>query len=324
MRFLSRFMQEASRYLPAIYFLPRDFLAHLPNEAHRSHPSTHAALRFLYVRTRGSLRLILLWIFRRLRPYQLIDTPKYKGLIADIRRTGIAVVPQFLDPDKVARIRDYLTEQPGFRIGAAFSKSPARFHTMSNGLKLEYAPVDILLAPGVKQLVESKEIYEIAAEYLGCQPIFTGVAAWWSLSDATASEADLSGTAQKFHFDYDWPAFIKFFIYLTDVCDGNGPFTFVCGTHEKKHEWRNGRFEDDYIHMQYGDAVRPMLGAAGDMLIADTAGYHKGERVKEGARLILQLEFAISRLGASCQYELLPRHMKPASFGGHTFDIFAG
>ncbi|HSI22797.1 MAG TPA: phytanoyl-CoA dioxygenase family protein [Methylophilaceae bacterium] len=324
MNIASRYLKEVVvRYIPAIYFFPRDFVAHLIDESHRSHASSFVFLRFVYVHSRGYLRTAFLWFFRLVRPCTL-STGKHKVLVADIRHDGIAALPRFLNPEQVSKIRNYLTEQPGFRIGSGFAKSPAYLKAMASGLKLEYSPTVILKAPGMDKLIEDPTIHEIAADYLGCEPIFTGVAAWWSLPDENASESDLNWSAQKFHFDYDWPAFVKFFIYLTDVGEKNGPFTFIYGTHEKKNEWRNGRLDDEYVYAQYGDAVRPMVGAAGDMLIADTVGYHKGERVKEGARLILQLEFAVSRLGASCQYDLLPKNMKPLNARGHTFDVFAG
>ena len=64
-----------------------------------------------------------------------------------------------------------------------------------------------------------------------------------------------------------------------------------------------------------------MTGQAGDLIIADTVGYHKGQRVRAGDRLMLQLEFAVSRIGASFQYDPLPaKHRPDASV---TYDAFS-
>jgi ectoine hydroxylase-related dioxygenase (phytanoyl-CoA dioxygenase family) len=137
--------------------------------------------------------------------------------------------------------------------------------------------------------------------------------------DRDASADDLSEAAQLYHYDYDWPAFVKFFIYLTDVGAPNGPFTFVVGTHEKKRHWNDGRRDDFYIASAYPDAAWAVTGKAGHLIIADAVGYHKGERVREGERLMLQFGFAVSRIGASFQYDPLPARHRP-----EPFDVFSG
>ena len=86
----------------------------------------------------------------------------------------------------------------------------------------------------------------------------------------------------------------------------------------------DGRLDETYVRATYGDHVQEILGSAGDLIIADTAGYHKGKRVRKGQRLILQMEYAVSRLGASCQYDLLPRTNRPHGLFPHTFDMFGG
>ena len=131
----------------------------------------------------------------------------------------------------------------------------------------------------------------------------------------------MSDAAQLFHYDYDWPAFLKVFIYLTDVGPENGPFTFVAGTHEHKKHWNDGRRDDSYMESTYPGMARAVTGKAGDLIVADTVGYHKGERVRDGERLMLQLEFAVSRIGASFQYEPLPAKHRPNS--SVTFDVFS-
>ena len=76
----------------------------------------------------------------------------------------------------------------------------------------------------------------LAAEYFGAVPVFTGVTAWWTSADESAKREQLSEAAQLYHFDYDWRVFLKFFVYLTDVWETNGPFTYVRGTREFEGE----------------------------------------------------------------------------------------
>jgi len=266
-------------------------------------------MRYAYVLSRGRSRRFLLSLFRLIRPAAATKlSTEAQDTLADLRRDGIAVVPQFISPNEAAEIRGFLEGQQFEQISAT---------------KRQYAPETLLNCERVCLLLVDPFLRSIASAYLGSVPVFTGVTAWWSMSSSTTRKEDLSRAAQLFHFDYDWPAFVKFFIYLTDVSDDNGPFTYVTGTHEAKLEWRDGRIDDEYIHNCYGAKVRRITGRAGDLIIADTAGYHKGERVSGGPRLILQFEFAVSRLGASCQYDLLPEHKRPELVPAPTFDVFA-
>jgi hypothetical protein len=228
-------------------------------------------------------------------------------LVDDLRKRGIAVAKAYVSPDQRKRIREFLDSREAVR---------------RNSVRDDYRPEDLLESPHIRALIADPFIHDIAAAYLGCTPIFTQLAAWRSRHDPEPSADDLSDAAQLFHYDYDWPAFVKFFIYLTDVGPANGPFTFVVGTHENKRHWNDGRRDDAYIASTYPDKAWAVTGQAGDLIVADTVGYHKGERVREGERLMLQFEFAVSRIGASFQYDPLPAKHRPNS--SITFDAFSG
>ncbi len=227
-------------------------------------------------------------------------------MLAELRTNGIAVAEGYLTPKQCADFRTFLHRCEGIP---------------RTSVRTDYRPEDLLESADIRALIVDPFLHDLAAAYLGCTPIFTQVAAWRSLHDLEASAAELSEAAQLFHYDYDWPAFVKFFIYLTDVGPENGPFTFVRGTHEAKESWSQGRREDDYIAKTYPGCIWPVTGKAGDLIAADTIGFHKGQRVQSGERIILQLEFAVSRIGASCQYDLLPARHRPNP--SVTFDAFS-
>jgi hypothetical protein len=247
-------------------------------------------------------------LFRFLRPSAVTLPADAQCTLADLQRDGVVKVPNFVSRDAVAEIRAFLENQQSTKVSAT---------------RRQYAPESLLNCARVCSLIEDHFLCSLASAYLGSVPIFTGVSAWWSLPDQAATQEDLSRAAQLFHFDYDWPAFLKFFIYLSDVSNDNGPFVYVVGTHEMKSDWRDGRVTDEYIDTQYGAKVRRFTGNAGDLIVADTVGYHKGERVRGEPRLMLQLEFAVSRLGASREFELLPKQKRPKTVPGRTFDVFA-
>lgn len=291
-----------------LWQLPADIIGHLRSEAHQSHKPTYLALRKVYSLTRGRSRTFIRSFFRLVRPARPNLSPVAKAAIEALRNDGIVKVESYISPDRVAAIRSFLESQETFSVGP---------------LRRDYRADDLLESEDVRSIIEDVFIRDLATAYLGCVPIFTQVAAWWSMRAPDATAEDLSNAAQQYHYDYDWPAFVKFFIYLTDVGPENGPFTYVLGTHENKRDWHDGRRDEDYMVTSYGDKCRAMTGKAGDLIVADTVGYHKGERVKAEARLILQLEFAVSRLGASFQYPLMPKEKRPASANGKTFDVFS-
>jgi hypothetical protein len=288
-----------------IWTLPADLAGRFRSEARQSRRNTYLALRRLYALSGGQSRRAVRGLFRLARPARPVLDASGEMVVNELRESGVARVPGYLSPARSARIRSFLE---GCR-------------TSDRGrVRQDYRSEDLLENPDIRELIADPYIRDLAAAYLGCTPVFTHLAAWWSHHDPNASSQELSEAAQLFHYDYDWPAFVKFFIYLTGVGPENGPFTYVAGTHEHKRHWGDGRREDDYIAKSYPNRIRAMTGHAGDMIIADTVGYHKGERVREGSRLMLQLEFAVSRIGASFQYPQLPaKHRPDASL---TFDAF--
>ena len=297
---------SASEYISVLWNLPADLLGRFRSEAHVSRHNTYSALRRLYAWTGGRSRHALRGLFRLVRPARAQLDAQGAATVDELRERGIAVVPSFLSTDQRERIRQFLESCQTVQ---------------RNRVRDDYRPEDLLESPDIRGLIADPFIHRVAAAYLGCTPIFTQLSAWWSRNDPDASADDLSDAAQLFHYDYDWPAFLKFFIYLSDVGPENGPFTFVVGTHERKLHWSDGRRDDAYIEGAYPGQSLAVTGQAGDLIIADTVGYHKGQRVRAGDRLMLQLEFAVSRIGASFQYDPLPAKHRPDS--SITFDAFS-
>ncbi len=103
-----------------------------------------------------------------------------------------------------------------------------------------------------------------------------------------------------FHFDLDdWRA-VKFFFYMTDVGRENGPHIYVRKSH------RNRPMRDQlspfksrsshYITSKYGrDNFVVMQGQAGTGFVEDPYGFHTGTAVTGASRLILEIEYGVSR-----------------------------
>ncbi|SUX29964.1 phytanoyl-CoA dioxygenase family protein [Chromobacterium vaccinii] len=141
-------------------------------------------------------------------------------------------------------------------------------------------------------------IISVVSKYLGCSPIHVQTNAWFSFP-GMSTERNLSSNAQMFHQDKEFIKFIKVFVYLSDVGEEQGPHCYIEGSHlDELH--RKGidlscRVEDKDIKKFYSvNRIKMRTGHAGQIIFGDTSCVHKGSQVKNGYRLMLQLEYASS------------------------------
>ncbi|HWE72067.1 MAG TPA: phytanoyl-CoA dioxygenase family protein [Stellaceae bacterium] len=169
------------------------------------------------------------------------------------------------------------------------------------GVRYDFAEADLINHPDVQALMADPAIIAAAQAYLGTEPVVDVVAMWWNtaFSDQPDSEA-----AQYFHFDLDRIKWVKFFIYLTDVSSDSGPHYFIAKSH------RTGgippallakgyaRLTDDEVsaHFDRRDFIE-FVAPRGTILAEDTRGLHKGQNVRAGHRLVLQIQFSNSLFG---------------------------
>jgi hypothetical protein len=157
-------------------------------------------------------------------------------------------------------------------------------------------PGDSLKSGAVRRLIGQRRLAEIAGEYLGVDPVIMSVALWksfaWSKPDRNS--------AQQFHYDNDRAAFLKMFVYLTDVGPLNGAHVYVPRSHrEKPKELLHGdRLADQHVASFFPpEGWRTITGQRGTVFFADTAGFHKGGHVASGERAVFQVNVACDRFG---------------------------
>lgn len=157
--------------------------------------------------------------------------------------------------------------------------------------------------PAAQALIADPSLRAVAADYLGCEPVWSLTALWWSLPWPGGPSTEI---AQLFHEDRDHPAFLKFFLYLSDVDEDHGPHVYVRGSHDDRRPALRAdrRFSDEEVARHYGaDDLVTVCGPRGTLFAADTKGLHKGLPPVAGSRLVFQLEFSTTLFGAS--YERL-------------------
>lgn len=108
--------------------------------------------------------------------------------------------------------------------------------------------------------------------------------------------------SQLWHFDREDNYILKLFLYLKDVDEGTGPFTYAPKTHRKGELWRKQpEFSLEKNVMRSTDeqmsAVVPKenwvkgVGKKGTIIFADTRGFHKGGEARTDDRLMFTAMF---------------------------------
>lgn len=137
----------------------------------------------------------------------------------------------------------------------------------------------------------SERLIAIAGAYMGCTP------AIGNLNLRTSFVNDLPDfDTQYFHSDPNSPRFLKAFFYLNDVDEDGGPFCYVRGSHREKFPgWRRKyRWTEDEIAAVYGRGrIELLVGKVGDVIIADTTGFHRGTKARARDRSMLTVDYVI-------------------------------
>jgi len=151
-----------------------------------------------------------------------------------------------------------------------------------------------LNTPEIFPFVFNDFIIDVAGAYLDCMPALCTC----NLRKSFITNLPEGGT-QIYHSDPNSPRFLKFFIYLNDVDLNSGPFCYVEGSHTKKFEVNGHNWNKQYnwdlniINQIYGeDKVKYLTAKKGDLLIADTNGWHRGTKPLDNERTMLTIDYA--------------------------------
>lgn len=155
--------------------------------------------------------------------------------------------------------------------------------------------------PMARRVAADPGLRALAAAYLGVPvPWLRRVRLWWSFTGTSLPEARRAGFAQMFHFDLDdWRA-LKVFFYLTDTTAANGAHEFVRFSHRHRPlSMQLSPFKgcgEGAVRKAFpaGD-ILTVTGPAGTGFAEDPFGLHRGTLVREGARLMLEVEYGVTR-----------------------------
>ena len=231
-------------------------------------------------------------LLSKLRPRpQLAGSQGSDEAARTLEAQGQALLGEVLTLEQCRAVRDFLERQKvsdPYRDGIpGWLPLEAGRHPHSHVGYHEHA--DVVRAPHLLALANSPEILGVIERLFGCRPTISYMAAWWSYPTGIAAQQ-----AENFHRDIDDWAFIKLFVYLTDVDEDKGPHVYVRGSASASRANAIQRYQDDEIAALFppSDIVK-MTGNAGCAFLENTFGLHKGQPVKEGNRLIFQAVYSM-------------------------------
>lgn len=166
----------------------------------------------------------------------------------------------------------------------------------------------------VQELISDPILINVAQSYLNSVPIFSGVDLGFSA--AVKDEPDMEA-AQAFHWDMERLKWLRFFIYLNDVNESNGPHCFIRGTHLTgaipKPMLSKGyvRHTDTEVIEFFGAVnYREFHATKGTVIAEDSRGLHKGKVLKHGERIMLAFELSNSTFGAEKRHLIRNIHVE--------------
>ena len=138
----------------------------------------------------------------------------------------------------------------------------------------------------------SRSMLTVADSYLRMTAQLRYFNVWY-----TTASTGISRESQLWHFDREDNYILKAFLYLDDVDEGTGPFTYAPGTH------RNGKYRSIQPEFIMEGNVRRTTdeqmakvfprekwkigtGKKGTIVFADTRGFHKGGEARSKDRLM--------------------------------------
>ena len=251
--------------------------------------------RFLSGRSRTYLLRMLLLYNRILGRHMATTTAKNDTRVSELQSSGLLFLPDFLNKSQINEIvADLETKMvnapykdPDLFFPIPSGKDPQEYHVAF------HKDIDVIGAPHLMCLANHPEILRVAEGFLGVKPTISYMSAWWSF--ATNDEAL---QAENFHRDVDGITFLKFFCFLTDVDEQNGPHVYVpSSANSPKCKDSIRRYSDQEIIDEFGsNSIKEITGPAGTVFMEDTFGLHKGKKLKSGRRLLFQVIYSTAKL----------------------------
>ena len=213
--------------------------------------------------------------------------PKLKSkILKELDRDGISITPGFFTIDQIDKLKhDALKILSRTDLNIFKDDTESDFRAFG----AEY------FSSTIKEFCNNKEIQNTLEIYEGhkLELVFT-------MANRVTPKDGNKGSGGGWHRDSPSRKQTKAITYLTDVSSDNGPFQYIKRTHKPldilKHRFKGNlsrnqkRISDDEIkqileHSNY--TVEEVEAKAGDLILVDTRGIHRGKPIISGERIAL-------------------------------------
>ena len=258
---------------------------------------TFRLCQLLHVRTNGSFDLLARRLIKTFRSKvnfpqsQLFPKSDASKVAAAIREDGYAVLDDKLPTQLIEEVKAFAFATPAYATDPASTISITADSIPTEYPRYDWRVGDLTGNQAIQTILFDSYFHHVAQEYLGCRPRLSLIVLW--LNPPFKGE----NSQFVFHYDNDGPAFVKFFVYVSDVTESNGPHVFIRKSHSpikpgRFHEC--SRYEEHSLLEYFGaENKKTFIGPAGTMIAEDTMGFHRGSEVVKSYRLIFQLEYSV-------------------------------
>jgi len=220
--------------------------------------------------------------------YKGCRKPSESPVVNDLCAQGFHVFPEPIGSEELAALNAVYQEM--------YAKIPVATSGQINGRIM----MPHLSSEVVRSYID--RFLPVAREYFDHE----GMDVELSMFQKSKVETDVNNIPGGGYHTDDNKKNLKFFIYMTDVTEKNGPFILSPNSHGPRTLRRILRWfgweittKRKYFYLEelpeWAEAPIPVLGKAGTVFCADTTIYHKASRVEEGERLVLVISFAEKR-----------------------------
>lgn len=219
--------------------------------------------------------------------YKYYPSEKAYEYCKELEKSGFVIIKNFLADEKIDIIQRIVEEK--FDSGNNLLNTKETQTTLRPKEAFVAIEQPFVNVPEIIEVAMDPLIVDITSAYLGC---------YSALGTCNLRKSFVNNlpdtTTQIFHVDPNSPRFLKCFIYFNNVTMEGGPFCFIKGSHKVKFQGWNTkyRWSTEEIHSYYGEEkVSFLLANRGDLIIADTNGFHRGVKPINTERTMLTLDY---------------------------------
>lgn len=213
--------------------------------------------------------------------------PQFKSkILKELDKKGISVIPDFFNSDQIERLKCDVVEILS-RTDLNIYKDETYSDTRGFGANW--------FSDAINEFCINKEILDILETYEGHR-----MGLKFTMANHLIPKAGNKGSGGGWHRDSPRRKQTKAIVYLTDVNNTNGPFQYIKGTHKPfdvlKHrllghlELNQKRITEEEVRSILKSSrysVTEVTGKAGDLVLVDTRGIHRGKPIETGERIAL-------------------------------------